>query len=265
MRTKRLRISLLITLLFIIFGAVIFKLSPSPRSWSDVEKEKMLRVVTTYNSCDYSLSEGKPMGFGYELVKDFADSLGFSLDITIESDFSKRIKGLKQGDYDLLMNFIVKTTESDKDFFLTEPLSLSRLMLVQKVESSSEEYVSDITDLEGKTIYIEKNSPYKMVLDNLKDDTGIDFAIEELIDASPDMLCSMILRNEIRYAAIDEIYVNSIVEYQTELNADVALGFEQLACWAVADESVRKKLDEYIKNRKETSEYFILKKRHNIR
>ena len=50
-----------------------------------IMKRGKLIAVTDFNSTDYFIYKGEPMGFNYELLKSFSDNLGLDLDIITEN------------------------------------------------------------------------------------------------------------------------------------------------------------------------------------
>lgn len=251
---------------FVVVGNLVLN---RPRTWDDVEREKMLRVVTSYDPINYYLDEGKPMGFGYEVIKGFTDSLGFSLDVTIESSYAKRLSGVENGDFDVMLDLIPITSESDDVFHLTFPLATSKLLLVQmdkmyRSATDSVRFVSDVSELDSARIYIAEGSEYRLVLDNIMDETGIVMDVVE-DEYAADMLCDKIVRGEIAYAAVDRLYLSSIIESLPILNADVALGFDQFVGWLTSDVSTQGVINDYIDSMDGDSRFVQTKREYGIR
>lgn len=267
-RRRSVIVWLVVVTVLVAGGGVFYVSSRVPRGWRDVTREKMLRVVTTYSQPNYYLEQGRPMGFGYEFIKHFTDSLGLSLDITIESSGVERERGVSTGDYDVIMDLVPITSWSARSWLMSEPIAKSQLLLVQLGASNgagdSVMFVSNVAELEGRDVYIMRNSLYLPVLSNMREEIGIDFDIVEVEDATADMLCSMVIRGDIDCAAVDRIYVGQTVESQSVLDVSTALGFNQFVGWATASEDIRSELDVFIRECRDEQWFLQLKKKYGI-
>ena len=65
--------------------------------------------------------------------------------------------------------------------------------------------------LDNKKIYVEKGSFNSLTLRNLRSELGVNFDIIELENVNIEMLCGMIIQDEIKYVAVDKYAVNSII------------------------------------------------------
>ena len=54
-----------------------------------------LIAVTDFNSTNYFLYKGEPMGFHYELLKAFSDHLGVDIEIVSENSVENAFRMLK--------------------------------------------------------------------------------------------------------------------------------------------------------------------------
>ncbi len=99
--------------LFILLGAVLairtFK-RPSPGEIAKVSsidldairKRGKLIAITDFNSIDYFIYKGEPMGFNYELLKSFSDFVGIDLEIIAENNIERAVGMVQSGEADLL-------------------------------------------------------------------------------------------------------------------------------------------------------------------
>ena len=215
------------------------------RSWEKIEESRTLYVVTDYCSFDYTLTDGRPSGFNYELVKMFADRYGLGLDITIESDLNASIEGLNSGKYDVLLRNIPVTAETRSQMHLSVPVMKNRLVLVQRGKSKGEKQkpVRYLPDLERKEIYILSGSPYSMVLEHINEETGLDLKVVPYTSNDAEMLNAMVARGQIDYAACDILTARVSEYFYPKLDTKTVLGNVQYVAWGV---SRHKGLDEKI-------------------
>ena len=238
---KYYKVLVLLSIIVIIVIVVIIFLN-TDRNWKDIENSKQIKVVTTYSPINYYVNtEGDIDGYNYTILKMFADSLGYSLEVTVENNLESCMTLLKKGDFDILLNLFPVTLESKSVTSFSTPLLSSHLALVQ---------------LNRKKIYVEKGSFNTLVLKNLRSELGIDYEILEIDDANLEMLCGMIIQDEINYVAIDKFAEKSIISDFPLLDATIELGIEQPFAWPVNDKTFKEKLDSFIVANS-NSEWFI--------
>lgn len=263
-KNKKLLFSILSIVLVV--SIFVFWMCCKDRSWKDIEKDGQLKVITSYSPVNYYVnSDGEIDGFNYSILKHFVDSLGFSMEVTVENNLEKCMKDLKRGDYDIFMNLIPETSESSSVTLFSNSILFSHLVLVQyKARYLDDEtnYISDLYMLEGKKVYVEKGGYNYLVLRNLRSELGVDFEIVELENVSSEMLCGMIIQDEIEYVAIDNYMVHSIISNFPLLDASVDLGIEQSFSWPINDDELKEKLDEFIKRNKNSEWWLELAKKY---
>jgi len=77
-------------------------------------KGKIIAVVD-YNSTNYFIYRGEPMGYQFDMLKEFATHLGIDLDILVENDLDKSFELLNCGSCDLIA---LNLTVTQKFLFL---------------------------------------------------------------------------------------------------------------------------------------------------
>ena len=256
---KYYKVLVLLSIIVIIVIVVIIFLN-TDRNWKDIENSKQIKVVTTYSPINYYVNtEGDIDGYNYTILKMFADSLGYSLEVTVENNLESCMTLLKKGDFDILLNLFPITLESKSVTSFSTPILSSHLALVQlksRYINDKTCYISDLYQLNGKKIYVEKGSFNNLVLKNLRSELGIDYEILEIDDANLEMLCGMIIQDEINYVAIDKFAEKSIISDFPLLDATIELGIEQPFAWPVNDKTFKEKLDSFI-IANSNSEWFI--------
>lgn len=215
------------------------------RGWEDIEESKTLYVVTDYCTFDYTLTDGRPSGFNYELIKMFVDQYGLSLDITIESDLNASIEGLNSGKYDVLLRNIPVTAETKAQMHLSAPIMKSRLVLVQRGRKAEgrPKPVRYLPEIEGEEVFIISSSPYRMVLDHINEETGLDLKIVTYASNDAEMLNAMVARGQIDYAACDILTAEVSEYFYPQLDVETTLGNVQYVSWGL---SRHKGLDERV-------------------
>ena len=247
-----------ITILAIVIVLVVF-FSYQAHDLDDVLEDQTLRVVTEYSSIGYFVEDDQIKGFQYELIKRFADSLGVTLDFTVEPDLQKSIDGVNNGDYDLIMRGLPVTLELKKQLDFSEPLIKSKLVLVQRTDYKNKNKlaVRSTVDLDGITIYVTPNSPYLMRLKHIEEELGIAIYTKSIPDVDNESLIAMVARGEIDYTIADEFTARFLQTFYPELDITMQIGFKQFQAWGFSKHSfkLQKAVNDWLNSFTKTKEY----------
>ena len=77
---------------------------------AQIQNRGKLIAITSYNSTNYFIHQGEPLGYQYELLHSLADKLGVNLDIIVENDVNKSVEMLNNGKADIIARDIAITT-----------------------------------------------------------------------------------------------------------------------------------------------------------
>jgi len=80
----------------------------------EIRENNKLVVVTDFNSTDYFIYRGQPMGYQYELLKELTDYLGIKLDVMVTKDLDESFRRLIEGECNLLAINLTVTKERKK-------------------------------------------------------------------------------------------------------------------------------------------------------
>lgn len=134
-----------------------------------IRKRGKLIAVTDFNSTDYFIYKGEPMGFNFELLKSFSDNIGIDLEIVSENHIDKAIGMLNSGEADLLAFNLTVNPSMEKDVLLTSPICETRQVLVQRkpknwISLTEQELDKNLIrsqqELAKKTIYVQAGSAH---------------------------------------------------------------------------------------------------------
>lgn len=240
------------------------KVAPQNTKTNDLKRiigEKKLNVAVDYSSTSYFVYKGQPMGFQYELLKALAKDLGVELDIHITNNLSEAFNGINTSELDLIAKNLTVTRKRNKIVDFTEPLALTRQVLVQRSSGDDEDYkVNSTLDLAGKTIYVQQNSAYVQRLKNLSEEIGESITIVEDSVYGVEQLIALVASGEIDYTVCDENVADVNKRYYPWIDVSVPVSFEQKVSWAVRENSPEWKnyLDNWITEYQKTSEYHYI-------
>ena len=174
----------------VVFGCGYWKKSEKETQGNDLQKNDLerikeagvLKAVIDYNSTNYFVYRGRPMGFQYELLQQLSKDLGVTLKVMVSNNLDETFDGLESGKYDLIAKNLTVTRIRKRQVDFTVPLDYTRQVLVQRAKSKNDDdsvYVYSIADLVGKTVYVQKNTAYYNRLLYLSDEIGKKINITE--------------------------------------------------------------------------------------
>ncbi len=202
------------------------------RDYAAIEKEKVLRAVTEYNRVSYFVEEDTVSGFNYELLSALVARKGWKIEFTPEMSVTKRAEGLLSGKYDLIADHIPVTREIRDSLLLTEPVSMTRQVLVQRI-TEGEEPIRSLLELGNQTVHVVKGAASIYRLKNLADEIGEHIHIEEVEKYGPEQLLAMVAHGDIGYAVCEESIALASREQFPQLDINTNISFTQFYSWGM--------------------------------
>lgn len=161
-----------------------------------------LDVSTFYNTTDYYIYKGITRGFHYDLAEDFANYLGVKVRIVdVNNDVDSAITRLHHGDYDLLAVSMTETPERKEKLNFAQPFFQTDEVLVQNINNNQ---IKNLSELDGKEVFIQKNAPSKKILQQIQDSLNIHIYVTEVERFSSEDILHLIETGTINYTIIDE-------------------------------------------------------------
>ena len=224
-----------------------------------IKEKGELKAVVDYNSTNYFVYRGRPMGFQYELLQQLSKDLGVKLTVSVSNNLKETFDGIENGEYDLVAKNLTVNRERKRLVDFTLPLQYTRQVLVQRAKLNQgidSLYVNSIVDLQGKTVFVQKNTAYYNRLLYLSDEIGkeIDIAVDSVYGV--EQLVARVANGEINYTVCDENVANLNKTFYPNLDVSLRLSFPQKISWAVKKGSTEWKdyLDKWIADNKEHPE-----------
>jgi len=227
-----------------------------------------LRAITDYNSTNYFIYRGQPMGYQYELLQDLARHLDVELEIVVSKNLEETFNCLRMGDCDLIAYNLTVTGDRKKQFSFTVPHSQTRQVLVQrkpegweKMSSQARErdLIRNPIELGGKEVYVQQHSAYIERLRNLAGEIGDSIRIVDVPEEA-EMLIMMVASGEIDYTVCDENVAMVNQTYFPSLDVITAVSFPQNLAWAVHSDAneLRNKINEWLTAYRKTARYYVI-------
>ncbi|MDR1644342.1 MAG: transporter substrate-binding domain-containing protein [Tannerellaceae bacterium] len=206
-----------------------------PRDYADIQKEGVLRIITEYNPSGYYVSGDTIKGFQYELSQAIANMSGLEVQIQLEMNLTESFRALMNNECDILAQNIPITSEMKEEYLFTEPIVLSKQVLVQRTSEANKgiKPVRNHLDLAKKTIYVHQNSPALLRLKHLELEIGDSvYVVEDNVNSS-EQLIIMVSKGEIDYAVCDRQVAATLKNKLPEIDMETDISFTQLQAWAI--------------------------------
>ena len=232
-----------------------------------IREKGKLSVVTDFNSINYFIYRGQPMGFQYEMLKELADYLNIELELKVSNDVALNFESLIKGDFDLIASNLTITNARRELVDFTVPHSQTSQVLIQRKlnnpEPGNKGFIHNPIELAGKTIFVHQNSSYSARLHNLEEEIGEDINIVE-VSTETEQLIKMVANGEIEYTISDQNIAVVNKTYYPEIDIETAISFSQNQAWAVRKGSVELKneIDSWLDNFRKTTKYAVIYKKY---
>ncbi len=211
----------------------------SPRKvLEQIKLRGRLIAVTEYNSANYFIYKGAPMGFQYDLLSSLAQSLGVELDIVIRNNVADAIDLLKEGQVDIAAMDMTITSDRSESVLFTQPIGRTRQLVVQRKKDKSADYfIESPLDFNGKSVVVEKGSVFATRLRNLANENGIKLNVIEHPSLSAEELIAQVNNGSIDYTVVDDRLAKINKTFFPKLDISVPLSLEQNYAWALPPEA----------------------------
>lgn len=232
-------------------------------------KSGKLKAVVDYNSTNYFIYQGIPMGFKYEILQHLANDMQVKLELSVNNNQEESFNELIGKKYDLIAKNLIITRNRNQNVSYTEPLEQSRQVLVQRkpknwqlltANALEDSLIRNQLDLAGKKVYVLKNSVYYNRMINLSEEIGEEIDIVQDSIYGMEQLIAMVAKGEIGYTVCDENMAKVNQIYYPDLDVETPVSFPQNIAWAVRADSPEwlSYLNNWIINFRNSRTYHIL-------
>ena len=253
-------------IVIVVYIIIQYNKVPVNRDFPEIEKKGILHIVTDLNPIGYFVSSDTIAGSNYELLQALQTYTNISFQISVENSLEKSFEGLKTGKYDLIARNIPINSNLRNEYSFTEAILNNRLVLVQRKAEFNNgiEPIRNHLDLSHKTLYVPKDSPSILRLQNLSHEIGDSIFIVENETYQANQLAYMVAAGEIDYTVCDVKTAESLSAKIPELDIKTDIGFTHFEGWAVRANSpvLLDSLNTWIKKIKTTQEYQKILKRY---
>ena len=190
-----------------------------------------LRVGTLYSPTSFFIMRGDTMGYDYDRICDFARSRGVGLKFVVAKNMSSLVEMLQQGVVDILAYEIPITAEYRQQVLSCGAVNETHQVLIQHAGDS---LISDVTQLVGRDVYVEKGTKYESRLRNLDSELGGGIRIHAMGDTlMPEDLIAMVQSHELPLTIVDSDIAQFNHTYYDSIDIGLKVSFPQRSSWAV--------------------------------
>lgn len=233
--------------------------------FEQIKTNKKIVVLTLNSSISYFSYRTIPMGYDYELVKDFCKEQGWDYEIKIANSEPELIQLLLDGEGDLAAFPIPITQNTKQQLLFCGQSEESGLVLVQNPETK-EEKIKNVTELIGKEIVVIENSNAMERLQNLNNELGGGIIIKPLPSdsLSSEEIIELVAKKKVKYTISNERIAQLNKTYYNFLNISVKVGFPQRYSWAVApgSDSLANRINHWAEIEQKSSRFNRINKRY---
>ncbi|MBR1476065.1 MAG: transglycosylase SLT domain-containing protein [Muribaculaceae bacterium] len=193
-----------------------------------------LTVGTLYSPTSFFMLRGDTLGYDYDRITDFARAKGIKLRFKVAPNMNALMQLLEQDSVQVLAYEIPMTAEYKARALHCGAVNETYQVLVQPTGDS---LLTDVTQLVGKEIWVERGSKYESRLRNLNNETGGGIVIRyvEGDTLMPDDLIEMVSRHELPLTVVDSDIAMLNHTYYDNIDIGLTISFAQRSSWAVSN------------------------------
>lgn len=200
-----------------------------------------LRVVTLYGATTYFRYKGEDLGQQYERIRAFTQSINLPFRLEVAPNLEYIHNALNRGTADISITPEVVNGQHEV-YAYVGPEQHNSIVLVQRHQgrqTSDERYISNVTQLLDRAIYVLPGSRFEERLDILGEQLGGSI---HCLTTSPgstpsadsftkEDLISMVSARQIDYALIDKELARMASKYYPGVDMSLEVGFPQRLKW----------------------------------
>ncbi len=214
----------------------------------EIKERGILRIIIEYNSISYFIYKGQRLGFEYELMQNYAKSLGVKLEIVLAKSSDDQFNLLNEGKGDIIANGQFVNNTIKQQVSLTNPYRNVGQVIVQRRTGISvnpndsiqkkDTLLQSVNELSNKIVYVSENSIYYDRLKELTDSNGINMDVRILPDdRSTDDIIEAVANGEVDYTIANKDIALVNKSYFENLDVNTPIGNQQPLHWVIRNNS----------------------------
>ena len=237
--------------------------NPNQKHLQEKELPDTLIVGTLYSPTSFFIYREDTLGYEYERICNFAKDKGIEVKFVVAHNMQSMIGMLDSGEIDLIAYEIPITAEYQSKVLNCGQENITWQILVQP---KSDSLITDVTQLIGRDIYVEKGSKYEARLINLDNEIGGGINIHTIDKDSiiTEDLIGLVADGKLPLTVVDSDIARLNRTYYDNIDISLEISFPQRAAWAVAKGNswLADSIDAWSKIEKNNPEYKKVLKRY---
>jgi membrane-bound lytic murein transglycosylase F len=225
-------------LILVICAPVWFPACSRPPRHVTLQKilqEGKLTVITRNNANCYYVYRDEPMGFEYELAKEFAAYLGVKLQIKISEKWKRMIPDLINGSGAIVAASMTATPKRRKQVVFSDAyMKIQQYIIVHRRNSN----IDSIEELEGPLVHIRRGTSYQERLEELIGE-GIKIRLNLVDDVATEELIRQVAQEEIDITIADNNIALINRRYYPQISMTAPINDKEYLAWAVNPKSTQ--------------------------
>lgn len=229
-------------LLLAIIGQTFFPACREKDRLDMIMESGKITVITRNNANCYYIYRERPMGFEYDLAKEFADYLGVELEV-LNPSWEGLVDTLNSGEGDFIAaSWTITPSRMKKVNFSIPYLSIRQQVLLHNDNNE----IKSLDDFRGKTVHLRRGTSYEKKVKELNKQ-GYEINIEYYADTPTEELIRMVSEKEIGITIADSNIAMLNRRYYPDVKIAFTLDDLQSIGWAVkkGEDALRKKINSF--------------------
>ncbi len=190
-----------------------------------------IRVGTVYGSTSYFEFRDEPMGYQYEMARNFGKFLDKPVKFIFTSSEFELLKLLEKNEIDIAAHDFFESLELKSNYRFVFTQNDNQIVLVQNIGVRN---VSQVIELSGKTVHVVRNSVYHKQIETLNAETGGNIIINALPDTlNTDDLMQMLADKKIEFTVTNSKSAGLYKKYYKFMDMNVPLSFKRKTGWLI--------------------------------
>jgi len=203
--------------------------------FEQIKESGELTIITLSSSTTYFIYKDEPMGYDYDMAKDFCESHGLKLNVKVAENYTRLLEMLAAGEGDLVAAGVSVQNELKDSILYCGLEQISHQVLVQRTKKPVDSMITDVTQLIGKEVYVKHDTKYHQRLKNLDAELGNGIIIKDVEKdtVTVEDLIGLVAGEEIDYTVADEYIALLNKTYYRNIDVSMPMSFEQRSSWVV--------------------------------
>lgn len=213
-----------------------------------IKSRGILKVAVDNNSTSYYIYRGRRMGYEFELLEDFGNSLDVQVGFVVVSDIDLAFEYLSNGKVDLIAMNLEQNEDRRNLMAFTQSLgSMSTVLVGLKPIEKPISW----DEISADTILVRKGTIYKSQLEKIRDSLALNFMVVESPDHE-ETLIDQVTDKEIKWTVADKNIAQANKAYYEELDISLEVSKKGEVAWAVRKNSpiLFSEINSWIKEKK---------------